>query len=212
MARVDDADVVVGDQGQRAATGRRAGVQDDRAGVGDRERAAGDDGVERVERRRSRASRRRSTARPRSGKPAGTPTPRGAGEDRADGLGDARRRRRGGRSPGTRRRARRRGRRCRRGGAGRPAGSSRGISGRRRGDGPSALADAREDVLLGGAHVTSPPTTSSRAGAGRGWRSCHQSRKVSFGGSGRSRMAVQPGTAAFANGPRPSRASRCAPS
>ena len=36
---------------------------------------------------------------------------------------------------------------------------------------------------------TSPPTTSSRGGAGACSRCCHQSRKVSFGGVGRSRIA-----------------------
>ena len=40
----------------------------------------------------------------------------------------------------------------------------------------------------------------------------HQSLNVSRGGSGSSRIAVHPGSAAFASGPRPRRASRCAPS
>ena len=48
-SRADDADVVVGDERERAAAGGGAGVEHDRAGVGDRERAAGDDRVERVE-------------------------------------------------------------------------------------------------------------------------------------------------------------------
>src|SRR4029453_18002062 len=45
----DDADVVVGDERERASAGGGTGVQHDRAGVGDRHRAAGDNRVERVE-------------------------------------------------------------------------------------------------------------------------------------------------------------------
>src|SRR3954471_5925449 len=41
LLRVDHAEVVVGDECERAPAGFRATVEDDRAGLGDRERAAG---------------------------------------------------------------------------------------------------------------------------------------------------------------------------
>ena len=46
---LDDAEVQVGDERQRAAALARAGVEDERAGLGDRERAAGDGGADLVQ-------------------------------------------------------------------------------------------------------------------------------------------------------------------
>ena len=49
LRRLDDADVAVGDEGDRPAALPGAVVENDRAGLGDAEAGSGDDGVERVE-------------------------------------------------------------------------------------------------------------------------------------------------------------------
>jgi hypothetical protein len=88
LRRLDDADVEVGDERQRAPALLRRGGEDDRAGLGDRDRAAGDDAVERVELPRPEAvvddRAVRSPGAPesvRDGDPA-------AGAGRGDGAGD----------------------------------------------------------------------------------------------------------------------------
>ena len=120
--RLDDADVEVGDERQRAPAGRAAAVEDDRAGLGDRQRAAGEHAVERVElgAARARSSTTSSTPRSPAGRPARHREPtRPARAQRGD-RRRARRARRGGRWRGTRRRARRTARSVA-GGAGAPA-------------------------------------------------------------------------------------------
>ena len=78
LVDVDDADVQVGQQAERATTLVGPGIEDDRARLGDGDGAAGDDAVERVEvgmRQDGVVGRRAPRSIPRatlSGIPAGT--------------------------------------------------------------------------------------------------------------------------------------------
>ena len=84
LVGVDDADVEVGHQGDRATALAGAVVEHDRAGLGDAEPGAGDDGVEGVELGGGEAvvgARRPGTSRSRSG---GTTTAGALGQRGAD--------------------------------------------------------------------------------------------------------------------------------
>ena len=184
VAGLDHADVVVGHERQRAAPRARPAVEHDRAGLGDRERAAGQHPVELVERAR-RERRVVLDELDALDHAVGAEPPGGHGQPRRPALaadrGDRGRQVRAvdaaDRRAGTRPRARRSGRRRppRRGTARRRRGSARGTSTLR------ASARARRGRA---------PRTSARASL----TACHQSRKVCSGGSGSSRIAVQPGS------------------
>ena len=214
--RAHDADVVVGHERERAAAGLGAAVEHDRARVGDGQRAAGDDGVERVELGDGRA------AGPRAG---GTPSPsvdadvarvaqrlahaavEVAGGDAAHGrpvLGHALAEQLDGAVAATARRPS--GRR-----AGRPARPAPGRAPRARARGcrPAPCSRAASAARRRRAAARRPPASGGPApGCPRVAPPVAERLR---GGSGRSRIASSPGSAAAASGPRPSLAAAARP-
>ena len=186
--RLDDADVPVGHERERAATGALAAVEHDRSRLGDGQRAAGQHAVEPVERlRRQRRVVDDELDPLHHVRPAGRdgdPARAALAAQPRDRLGEVGRR---------------------------DARDRRAVLG-------DPLAEAVDGAVVDPRTAVSPWHLGHGDALGRGrWRirrgrphaprSRHHSRNVCFGGSGRSRIAVQPGSAALAIGPRPSRAS-----